>query len=87
MTEPGLYELPQRYLDLQAEARALATACADVADRADEADHFDPDMRERLHRDAHGWAIAGGTPAIQRTRIAAELLGRTFSQRVPEVLQ
>ncbi len=41
---------------------------------------------ERLHRDAHGWAIAGGTPAIQRTRIAAELLGRTFSQRVPEVL-
>ena len=36
---------------------------------------------ERLHRDAHGWAIAGGTPAIQRTRIAAELLGRTFSQR------
>jgi len=42
---------------------------------------------ERLHRDAHGWAIAGGTPAIQRTRIAAELLGRTFSQRVPEVLQ
>ena len=25
---------------------------------------------ERLHRDAHGWAIAGGTPAIQRIRIA-----------------
>jgi len=36
---------------------------------------------ERLHRDAHGWAIAGGTPAIQRVRIASELLGRTFNQR------
>jgi alkylation response protein AidB-like acyl-CoA dehydrogenase len=36
---------------------------------------------ERLHRDAHGWAIAGGTPAVQRTRIAAEYLGRRFDQR------
>lgn len=36
---------------------------------------------ERLHRDAHGWAIAGGTPAIQRIRIASELVGRTFNQR------
>ena len=36
---------------------------------------------ERLHRDAHGWALAGGTPAIQRTRIAAEYLGRRFDQR------
>ncbi|WP_181780007.1 acyl-CoA dehydrogenase family protein [Pseudonocardia pini] len=36
---------------------------------------------ERLHRDAHGWAIAGGTPAIQRTRIASEYLGRRFDQR------
>jgi len=36
---------------------------------------------ERLHRDAHGWAIAGGTPAMQRTRIVSESLGRTFSQR------
>jgi acyl-CoA dehydrogenase len=44
----GLFELPQRYLDLQAEARALACACEDVADRADEADHFDPDVRTRL---------------------------------------
>jgi butyryl-CoA dehydrogenase len=39
---------------------------------------------ERLHRDSHGWAIAGGTPAIQRVRIASELLGRPFSQRLPE---
>ena len=36
---------------------------------------------ERLHRDAHGWAIAGGTPVMQRTRIVSELLGRTFNQR------
>ncbi|MER6975846.1 acyl-CoA dehydrogenase family protein [Streptomyces carpinensis] len=36
---------------------------------------------ERMHRDAHGWAIAGGTPAMQRTRIVSELLGRNFNQR------
>jgi butyryl-CoA dehydrogenase len=36
---------------------------------------------ERLHRDAHGWAVAGGTPAMQRIRIVAELLGRRFDQR------
>jgi alkylation response protein AidB-like acyl-CoA dehydrogenase len=37
---------------------------------------------ERMHRDAVGWAIAGGTPAIQRMRIAGEFLGRRFNQRV-----
>lgn len=36
---------------------------------------------ERLHRDAHGWAIAGGTPDIQRIRIVSEYLGRRFDQR------
>jgi alkylation response protein AidB-like acyl-CoA dehydrogenase len=36
---------------------------------------------ERLHRDAHGWAIAGGTPTMQRIRIVSELLGRKFNQR------
>ncbi|MET7392839.1 acyl-CoA dehydrogenase family protein [Dactylosporangium sp. NPDC005572] len=36
---------------------------------------------ERLHRDAHGWAIAGGTPAVQRIRIASEIFGRSFNQR------
>jgi butyryl-CoA dehydrogenase len=36
---------------------------------------------ERMHRDAHGWAIAGGTPTIQRIRIASEYLGRRFDQR------
>ena len=36
---------------------------------------------ERLHRDSHGWAIAGGTPAMQRVRIASQVFGRTFNQR------
>lgn len=36
---------------------------------------------ERLHRDAHGWAVAGGTPTMQRIRIVTELLGRRFDQR------
>ena len=36
---------------------------------------------ERLHRDAHGWALAGGTTNIQRVRIASEYLGRRFGQR------
>ncbi|WP_344818970.1 acyl-CoA dehydrogenase family protein [Microbacterium soli] len=36
---------------------------------------------ERLHRDSHGWAIAGGTPAMQRTRIVSEFTGRRFDQR------
>ncbi|MCG7207405.1 acyl-CoA dehydrogenase family protein [Streptomyces arenae] len=36
---------------------------------------------ERLHRDSHGWALAGGTTTMQRTRIASEYLGRRFDQR------
>ncbi|MGC0367397.1 alkylation response protein AidB-like acyl-CoA dehydrogenase [Rhodococcus sp. 27YEA15] len=36
---------------------------------------------ERLHRDAHGWALAGGTLNIQRVRIASEYLGLRFDQR------
>ncbi len=36
---------------------------------------------ERMLRDAHGWALAGGTPNLQRTRIASEYLGRRFDQR------
>jgi alkylation response protein AidB-like acyl-CoA dehydrogenase len=38
---------------------------------------------ERMHRDAHGWALAGGTPNLQRIRIASEYLGRRFDQRPP----
>ena len=44
----GMFELPQLYRDLQQEARALAAGCADIAARADEADHIDPDCRQRL---------------------------------------
>lgn len=36
---------------------------------------------ERLHRDAHGWALAGGTPNMQRIRIASSYLDRRFDQR------
>jgi alkylation response protein AidB-like acyl-CoA dehydrogenase len=36
---------------------------------------------ERLHRDAHGWAIAGGTPTMQRIGIVSQMLGRRFDQR------
>nr|EJI93559.1 butyryl-CoA dehydrogenase domain protein [Rhodococcus sp. JVH1] len=36
---------------------------------------------ERLRRHAHGWALAGGTPNIQRMRIASEYLARRFDQR------
>ena len=36
---------------------------------------------ERMLRDSHGWAIAGGTPTMQRIRIASEYLGRRFDQR------
>ncbi len=43
-----LFELPQRYRELQARARELAGAVADIAARADEADRTDPEMREHL---------------------------------------
>ena len=43
-----LFELPRHYRDLQEEARALAAAVRDIADRADEADHVDPEVRQRL---------------------------------------
>jgi alkylation response protein AidB-like acyl-CoA dehydrogenase len=36
---------------------------------------------ERMHRDAHGWAVAGGTPNMQRLRIVSEALNRRFDQR------
>ncbi|MEQ3549523.1 acyl-CoA dehydrogenase [Pseudonocardia nematodicida] len=42
------FELPDRYRVLQDEARAMAASVRDVAARADEADEFDPDVRERL---------------------------------------
>jgi butyryl-CoA dehydrogenase len=36
---------------------------------------------ERFHRDAHGWALGGGTPTIQRVRIVSQYLNRSFNQR------
>jgi len=36
---------------------------------------------ERRLRDSHGWAIAGGTPTIQKVRIVSEYLHRRFNQR------
>jgi butyryl-CoA dehydrogenase len=36
---------------------------------------------ERWLRDSYGWLVAGGTPTMQRIRIASEYLGRRFSQR------
>lgn len=44
----ALFELPAAYVALQEDARALAEACRDIAARADEADRFDADVRERL---------------------------------------
>lgn len=61
----ALFELPQKYVDLQEEARKLALSCEDVADRADEADRFDPDVRERL-------AASG----LAKVVVAAEYGGR-----------
>ena len=57
--EAGLFELPDRYRELQAEARALASSVADVAAEADESDSVHPQVRARLA--ASG--LAGTVPA------------------------
>lgn len=36
---------------------------------------------ERLYRDARGWAVAAGTPEMQKIGIVSAYLGRSFSQR------
>jgi acyl-CoA dehydrogenase len=46
--EAGLFELPDRYLKLQAEARALASSVAGIAAEADESDSVHPQVRARL---------------------------------------
>ena len=50
MTSPeaGLFELPDRYRELQAEARALASSVAGIAAEADESDSVHPEVRARL---------------------------------------
>src|ERR1700741_284771 len=46
--EPGLFELPAAYRELQSEARAVAASVADLAAEADESGSVHPVMRERL---------------------------------------
>lgn len=63
-------------------ANEMAKRVSDLAIQLHGANGYTEDFGiERLHRDAHGWALAGGTPNIQRTRIVSELLGRRFNQR------
>ncbi|MEO1488402.1 MAG: acyl-CoA dehydrogenase family protein [Pseudomonadota bacterium] len=42
--------------------------------------HTEYGMEQRL-RDGFGWGIAGGTTDVQKTNIAAALIGRRFNQR------
>jgi alkylation response protein AidB-like acyl-CoA dehydrogenase len=44
--------------------------------------YSDDNEVERHLRDSYGWPIAGGTPTMQRLRIASEFLGRRFDQRL-----
>jgi acyl-CoA dehydrogenase len=44
----GLFELPEKYVELQREGRALAAQVVDIAARADEAERADPEVRELL---------------------------------------
>ncbi|WP_338595926.1 acyl-CoA dehydrogenase family protein [Saccharopolyspora sp. SCSIO 74807] len=44
----GVFELPRRHRELQAEAREFAASVRDIAARADESDDIDPEMRKRL---------------------------------------
>jgi alkylation response protein AidB-like acyl-CoA dehydrogenase len=63
-------------------ANEMAKRVSDIAMQLHGGNGYTEEYRlERLHRDAHGWAIAGGTPTMQRTRIVSELLGRRFDQR------
>jgi butyryl-CoA dehydrogenase len=63
-------------------ANEMAKRVSDVALQLHGANGYTEEYGiERLHRDAHGWAIAGGTPTMQRIRIVSEMLGRNFDQR------
>ncbi|MGC5256135.1 acyl-CoA dehydrogenase family protein [Gordonia sp. DT218] len=46
--EPNLFDLPDRYRELQEQARELAVSVRDIAARADESSSTDPDVRARL---------------------------------------
>lgn len=63
-------------------ANDMAKRVSDAAVQLHGGYGYHPDYHvERHHRDAHGWAIAGGTRTMQRMRIASEHLGRRFDQR------
>jgi butyryl-CoA dehydrogenase len=60
----------------------MAKRVADLAVQLHGGYGYHPDYAVERHlRNAHGWALAGGTPTMQRTRIASEYLGRRFDQR------
>jgi butyryl-CoA dehydrogenase len=71
------------------EASVAKTFANDMAKRVSESAvqllggyGYHPDYHvERHHRDAQGWAIAGGTRTMQRLRIASSYLGRRFDLR------
>jgi butyryl-CoA dehydrogenase len=65
-------------------ANEMAKKVSDIAIQLHGGYGYHPDYHvERHHRDAIGWALAGGTPAMQRIRIVSQYLKRSFSQRTP----
>ncbi len=63
-------------------ANEMAKTVSDTAIQLHGANGYSVDYGiERYHRDAHGWALGGGTPNIQRVRIVSEYTGRSFNQR------
>lgn len=67
--DSGLFELPLRYRELQAEARALAASVAGRAAVADEANGVDPVMRQ----------------ALRDSRLTEVTVGREYGGRFPRV--
>lgn len=67
--DSGLFELPPRYRELQAEARALAASVAGHAAVADEADGVDPVMRQ----------------ALRDSRLTEVTVAREYGGRFPRV--
>lgn len=65
-------------------ANEMAKKVSDIAIQLHGGYGYHPEYHvERHHRDAIGWALAGGTPAMQRIRIVSQYLKRPFSQRTP----
>ena len=63
-------------------ANAMAKKVSDLAVQLHGGYGYHPEYHVERHlRDAHGWALAGGTPTMQRMRITSEYLNRRFDQR------